>query len=114
MRRNRQPTDIERAALDLAAVRALPAPTLLRGGRGGIYVWDGTALTRRDGTLAHVEDEGPWTIAAISVAAVETLVGRTTGVDERALYLMLRTGRDLYVESVGPGIAPTIPYREDR
>lgn len=113
MRRHPQPTDIEHVALDMDDVRRLPAPSVLRNERGALYLWDGTTLTRRDGTIAHVEDDGPWKIAAISVAAVEHVAGRTIGVDARALYAMLRTGRDLYAESVGPGPAPAIPYRQD-
>lgn len=109
----RRPEDIEPASLDLDGVRALPHPTLLRNGRGALYLWDGRGVTRHDGTVAHVEDEGPWTIAAIPVAAIETVVRRTMGVDEGALLLMVRCGRDMYAESVGPGPRPPIPYRDD-
>lgn len=112
MRRHPTARDIERRPLDLEAVRALPAPAVLRNDAGRLFLWTGQAFTRADGTLAHVDEEGPWQIAAAPVDPLVKIMERRTEVSgELDLRMMLFYGRDVFAESLDYGNAQPIPYR---
>lgn len=114
MRRHPTARDIERRPLTIEQVRALPAPAVLRNDSGHLFLWTGRAFTRADGTLAHVDEEGPWLVAAAPIEPLLKIIERRApSSGELDLRMMMFYGRDLFAESCRFDYGTPIPYRSD-